>query len=265
MTLGFVGAGNMAGAIFNGVLGRHLLSAESIWLSNRSAPKLEAYAVLGAHTTTDNVAVVQAADVIVLAIKPQMFPDVLPGIAPYASGKCFVSIAAGISVDYLKSQLPGALVMRAMPNTPMQVGLGATGIVAAPEVPAQIFNAVSDIFAAGGEIAVITEAQIDDIIALSGSTPAFFFRMADALVSCAVQNGFDPDLALKLAAKTMEGSAVMLQKSGKTAKELTRQVCSPGGTTLAALTAFDEQDFEGMITEAVTRCTARSKELSEAN
>ncbi|MEG1579432.1 MAG: pyrroline-5-carboxylate reductase, partial [Oscillospiraceae bacterium] len=230
------------------VLGRHLLSAESIWLSNRSAPKLESYAVLGAHTTTDNVAVVQAADVIVLAIKPQMFPDVLPGIAPYASGKCFVSIAAGISVDYLKSQLPGALVMRAMPNTPMQVGLGATGIVAAPEVPAQIFNAVSDIFAAGGEIAVITEAQIDDIIALSGSTPAFFFRMADALVSCAVQNGFDPDLALKLAAKTMEGSAVMLQKSGKTAKELTRQVCSPGGTTLAALTAFDEQNFEGMIT-----------------
>ncbi|MEG2958543.1 MAG: pyrroline-5-carboxylate reductase [Oscillospiraceae bacterium] len=265
MTLGFVGAGNMAGAIFNGVLGRHLLSAESIWLSNRSAPKLEAYAVLGAHTTTDNVAVVQAADVIVLAIKPQMFPDVLPGIAPYALGKCFVSIAAGISVDYLKSQLPGALVMRAMPNTPMQVGLGATGIVAAPEVPAQIFNAVSDIFAAGGETAVITEAQIDDIIALSGSTPAFFFRMADALVSCAVQNGFDPDLALKLAAKTMEGSAVMLQKSGKTAKELTRQVCSPGGTTLAALTAFDEQNFEGMITEAVTRCTARSKELSEAN
>ncbi|MEG1072907.1 MAG: pyrroline-5-carboxylate reductase [Oscillospiraceae bacterium] len=265
MTLGFVGAGNMAGAIFNGVLGRHLLSAESIWLSNRSAPKLESYAVLGAHTTTDNVAVVQAADVIVLAIKPQMFPDVLPGIAPYALGKCFVSIAAGISVDYLKSQLPGALVMRAMPNTPMQVGLGATGIVAAPEVPAQIFNAVSDIFAAGGEIAVITEAQIDDIIALSGSTPAFFFRMADALVSCAVQNGFDPDLALKLAAKTMEGSAVMLQKSGKTAKELTRQVCSPGGTTLAALTAFDEQNFEGMITEAVTRCTARSKELSEAN
>ncbi|MEG2120016.1 MAG: pyrroline-5-carboxylate reductase dimerization domain-containing protein, partial [Pseudoflavonifractor sp.] len=125
-------------------------------------------------------------------------------------GKCVVSIAAGISIHYLEQQLPGALVMRAMPNTPMQVGLGMTALVEAPKVPASTFALVSQLFAAAGDVAVISEAQVDTIISVSGSTPAFFFRMADAIATCAAADGLDPQLALRMAAKTMAGSAAML-------------------------------------------------------
>lgn len=104
---------------------------------------------------------------------------------------------------------------------------------------------------------------MDDFIAISGSSPAFFFRMVAAIVEAAKETGIDEALALQMAAQTMAGSAAMLMRSGLTAQELTRQVCSPGGTTLAALTAFDEYRFEEMIHEASRRCARRSKELGK--
>lgn len=263
MHLGFVGAGNMAGAILTGVLGRGLIPADHIWISNRSGDKLAPFAAQGVHTTTDNKEVARACDVVILAVKPQVFDDVLPELASELAGKCAVSIAAGLSVSYLKGQLPGVQVIRVMPNTPLGVGLGATAIADAPEVDEALFQAVTDIFAAAGEVAVIPESQMDDIIAVSGSSPAFFFRMAGALVAEAKKNGIDPELALRMAAKTMEGSARMLLESGKSPEELTGQVCSPGGTTLAALSAFDEWDFEGMIAQATARCGTRSRELGK--
>ena len=104
---------------------------------------------------------------------------------------------------------------------------------------------------------------MDDVIPVSESSPAFFFRMADVMVRWASEQGMDPQVALELAASAMKGSAEMLLRSGKTANELTRQVCSPGGTTLAALTAFDDCNFDGLITEAMDRCTRRSRELGK--
>ncbi len=262
LVLGFIGAGNMASAILDGVLVKGLLPADRVWLSNRHAEKMEPFRAKGVHTTTDNRQVAEHADLIVLAVKPQMFDDVLPGLAGLTGGKCVVSIAAGISADALQKALPGAHIVRAMPNTPLMVGVGATAVARA-EVPAELFQSVLDLFAAAGEVAVIDEDQMDDIINVNGSSPAWFFRMAEIMVKRAVSAGIDEATALKLTAKTMEGSARLLLETGKSPEELRRQVCSPGGTTLASLSAFDDLDFDGLMTEAMARCTARSKELGK--
>lgn len=263
MTLGFIGAGNMVTAILSGVFKQGLARPEDVWLSNRSKEKLVPWAEKGVHVTTDNAVVAENAQLIVLGVKPQVFDAVLPQVAPYATGKCILSIAAGISSGYLKERLPGALVTRAIPNTPMKLGMGATVIAEAPEVPVELFETVCALFSAAGEIAVIPEEQMDDFIAVSGSSPAFFFRMVAAMVEAAKAAGIDETLALQMAAQAMAGSAAMLTQSGLTAQELTRQVCSPGGTTLAALTAFDEYRFEEMIHEAAKRCAQRSRELGK--
>lgn len=260
-TLGFVGAGNMAGAILSGILARGLVPADRLWIFDRATEKLERWREKGVHIADSNAQLAQMCDALILAVKPQNFDEVLGQLAPFMKGKCALSIAAGISTLYLKSRLSGAMVVRVMPNTPLQVGRGATAVAAAPEVPDELFGWLCSLFAAAGEVAVIPESQMDDIIAVSGSSPAFFFRMAAAMVAEAEQAGIDPALALRMAARTMEGSAAMLLESGKTAQELETMVCSPGGTTLAALSAFDEFRFDEMYREAARRCAQRSREL----
>lgn len=263
LRLGLIGAGNMATAILDGVLAKGLFAPEHITVSNPHMDKLERPKSLGVQVTCSNETAAEAADLLILAVKPQKFEEVLAGIRDCCAGKCVVSIAAGISTGWIRQRLPGALVVRVMPNTPLQLGLGAAAVAQAPGVPAELFQIVCDIFAAAGLVSVIPESQMDAVIPVSGSSPAFFFRMADVMVRWAGEQGMDPRTALELAAAAMKGSAEMLLSSGKTAEELTRQVCSPGGTTLAALTAFDELDFDGLMAEAMTRCAQRSRELGK--
>lgn len=263
LRLGFVGAGNMATAILDGVVAKHIFRPGQISISNPHPDKLEHAKSLGVHVTSSNEEVVSASDIIVLAVKPQMYESVIHGIRDLCAGKCIVSIAAGISTSWIRERLPGVSVIRVMPNTPLKLGLGATAIAESSDVSTSLFERVCSIFSAAGSVAVIPECQMDDVIPVSGSSPAFFFRMIDVMVRWAQEQGMDPDVALELAAAAMKGSAEMLLSSGVTASELTRQVCSPGGTTLAALTAFDERDFDGLIFDAMNRCTKRSKELGK--
>ena len=264
MKLGFIGAGNMSGAILDGVLKGGLLQAEQLWVSNRHQDKLERFARLGVHTTTDNCRVAREADLVILGIKPQMFGEVLPQIADEVKGKGVLSISPGYSLAWLREQLPGCHVMRAMPNTPLLVGKGCTALAQkSGDVPEDLFEEVKAVFSSAGEVFVVPEDLIDAVIAIAGSSPAYFFRMADAMVQAGQALGLEPEQALRMAALTMEGSARMLLEGGKTAGELTRQVCSPGGTTLAALTAFDDHHFEGMVNEAMERCVRRSQELGK--
>lgn len=262
-TLGFIGAGNMASAILNGILRTGRLAPEQIRISNRHADKLEVPARRGVVTTTDNKLVAREADLIILGIKPQMFEVVLPEVAPFLQNKCVVSIAPGYSVAWLEKQLPGAHVIRAMPNTPLLVGKGVTAVAQTTRVPKMLFDAVIEVFSAAGEVTVVPEELLDAVIAVSGSSPAYFFAMADAMVKGAGMLGMDSEEALRLTALAMEGAAKMLLESGGEAGELKRQVCSPGGTTLAALTAFEDYRFEEMVAEAMTRCAKRSAELGK--
>ena len=260
-TLGFIGAGNMNSAILKGVLAQGAVRPEQVWISDRDGDKLAALAAQGVHTTTDNREVAAHVSMLVLGVKPQMMGDVLPELRDLTAGKCVVSIAAGISAPYLRRELPGAKVVRTMPNTPLMVGVGATAAARSEDVSPEEFQRVLDLFAAAGAVAVIDEGQMDDILNVNGSSPAWFFRMADVMVKRAVEVGIDAGTALCLTAKTMEGAARMLQESGKTPEELCRQVCSPGGTTLASLSAFEERDFDGLMREAMDRCAQRSREL----
>lgn len=263
MKLGFIGAGNMASAILGGVLRQNLFSPQDIFVSDPQEEKQKALQGLGVRVTAENRAVAAWADLLILAIKPQMFDGVLEELSDEVAGKCVISIAPGISSGYLAGRLRDAHVVRVMPNTPLLVGRGATAIAQVSGVPEEVFQMVLQIFSASGEVAVLPEEQMDAIVAVNGSSPAFFFRMADAMVRTAADQGIDPDVALRLAARTMEGAAAMLLEGGKTAGELTRQVCSPGGTTLAALTAFDEYRFEEMMAQAMERCTKRAIELGK--
>lgn len=263
LRLALIGAGNMATAILDAVVSSGLFAPGNITVSNPHPDKLEHPGALGCRTTLDNADAASHADLIVLAVKPQMYEQVLDGLGGCCAGKCLVSIAAGISVGWLRRRVPDCHVIRVMPNTPLKLGLGATAVAQAPDVPEEIFRLVCDMFAAAGTVAVIPEDQMDAVIPVSGSSPAFFFRMAAAMVDWAAGQGMDPQVALELTASAMKGSAEMLLRSGSSAAELTRQVCSPGGTTLAALEAFDERDFEALLNDAMTRCAMRSKELGK--
>lgn len=261
--LGFIGAGRMAGAILDGILAQGLYLPDQVIISNPHRDKLERPAALGVQVTLDNRQVARLADTVILAVKPQRFEEVLKELGGLCQGKCVVSIAAGISTDWIRARLPGALVIRVMPNTPLQLGCGMTAVAQAPEAPPELLRQVCEIFGAAGAVSVIPESEMDLAVALSGSSPAFFFRMADIMTAWAAEQGMDGQTALELAASAMQGAAAMLLHSGKTPGELTQQVCSPGGTTLAALTAFDDGGFDAMLTDGLDRCRRRSQELGQ--
>lgn len=263
LRLGIIGAGNMARAILDGVVSAGLFQPEQITVSNPHPDKLEHPKALGAKVTLDNREAASAADILLLAVKPQKFEEVLSGLAGCCGGKCVVSIAAGISTDWIRARLPGAFVVRVMPNTPLRLKQGAAAVAQAPDVPDGLFRQVCDMFSAAGLVSIIPESQMDVVTAVSGSSPAYFFRMADAMTRWAAEQGMEPETALELSAAAMKGAAEMLLHAGQTAGELTRQVCSPGGTTLAALSAFDEGGFDALMAEAMSRCAARSKELGK--
>ena len=260
-SLGVIGAGNMGMAIINGALRAGILRPEQICLSDPQPAKTRPLEELGGHRAADNRQAAERADLVLLAVKPQVVDAVLEEISPLVSGKCVISIVAGVSRAYLCGRLPGAHVVCVMPNTPLLLGVGACAITPQEDVPEDLYQAARAVFAAAGKVAEVPAEKMNEIIPVNGSSPAFFFRMAEVMVNCARERGIDGDTAAVLAAQTMAGAAQMLLNSGKTPEELTRQVCSPGGTTLAALTAFDDLDFRGVIAEAFDRCIRRAYEL----
>lgn len=264
LKLGMTGAGNMAAAIMNNVIEKGLFLPQEIYAYDPDEAKLGRFTDLGVCGCASNAQVVSKADIIILAVKPQMIAGVLEEIRGEIKGKCLVSIAAGISSSYIKSIVGrDAFVLRTMPNTPMMIGCGAIAIAHDSTIPQKLFDAAVSIFSSAGEVAFLPEEKLNEIIGVNGSSPAFFFRLAQAMMLSAEKQGIDPDVALKLAAKTMEGASAMLLGSGYTPCELIRQVSSPGGTTIAALSAFDEFKFDELIEEAMLRCTKRAYELGK--
>jgi len=261
LRLGVIGAGNMGAAILNGALEQGVLNPDDIYLFDPSAEKRAAWQQWGVHVEKDNTSVVQASDMVLLAVKPQVIDGVLDQISAHVSGKCIISIVAGLSRAYLKRRFPDAYVICVMPNTPLLLGVGACAVTPRDDIPEELYHTAVSLFSAAGETAEVPADLMNQIIPVNGSSPAFFFRMAEAMVNSAKARGIQEDVALLLTAQTMAGAAEMLLHSGKSASELTRQVCSPGGTTLAALTAFDELNFDQVIDAAFERCIKRACDL----
>lgn len=262
-TIGFIGVGNMAGAIIGGMISSH--SEDRILAYNPHTEKILAFGgkVVAAK---DNIQVARESDLIFLAIKPQMFSSVLDELRPIAKelrGKTLVTMAAGISIAAIQKALgePDLSVIRIMPNTPMLLGCGAIGLAASPQVSSSQKDEVIALLAVCGRVVCLPEEQINIVTAVSGSSPAYLFLMAKAVCDYAQQAGMRREDALTLFAQTLAGSARMLTETGKTPDELIAQVTSPGGTTLAALEVLHSEGFCDSLTHAMAACQKRAEEL----
>lgn len=264
-TIGFLGTGNMGTAILKGIAGSSMKSETKLYAYNPTAAKVDALASYGVQKCSSEAEVAAASQYLFLAIKPQKFDEVLPRIADaITEDTVLVSIAAGIGVEYIrKLTKPNAKVVLAMPNTPLLLGCGATALATEAPVSDAEFAVVRRIFDACGMTAVIEPAQMKEIIAINGSSPAFIYLFAKGFLDYAEQVGLSGDVAKELFAQSLIGSAKMIIDSGYSIAELIRQVSSPGGTTLAGLDRFYAGNLTDVVQDACDHCTRRAYELAK--
>jgi pyrroline-5-carboxylate reductase len=263
--IAFIGGGNMATAMARGLAG--LSPRPTITISEPDPAKHPALAALGAQVVADNQAAVRAAEVVVLAVKPQVAPQVVPALAAaWTPRHLLVSILAGAPTARLAGWLPaGARVVRAMPNTPLAIGQGMVGLCPGAAATAADLDAAEALFTPCGKVLRLAdEARMDAITAVSGSGPAYFFRVAEALVAAAMRLGFSREEAVLLVGQTGAGSWQYLLQSGFEAERLRIAVTSPGGTTAAALKALDDGGFMELWATALAAAEARGRELGRA-
>ncbi|MGQ4809083.1 Pyrroline-5-carboxylate reductase [Candidatus Entotheonellaceae bacterium PAL068K] len=260
----FVGGGNMAEALLKGLLSGLAVEPGSITATD-IIPERRCYleTTYGIATSADNLHVVQYSDVIILAVKPQIMPEVLQTIAPAVTrDKLVMSIAAGITLQTLQNAL-GAdhRVVRVMPNTPALVLCGAAGISPGSGATPQDVALVAQIFGAVGRAVVVSDDMMDAVTGLSGSGPAFVFAFIEALSDGGVLVGLSRQVATVLAAQTVMGAAKMVLETGKHPGALKDMVTSPAGTTIAGMHALEEGGLRGVLMETVRRATERSAAL----
>lgn len=254
----------MAGALIEGLLSAGVYTPERITATDVRPERLvELSTRLGIETLTDNAEAARGADVVVLAIKPQVFAAALPEVAAgLRSDALVVSIAAGVSIASIERRLPpGARVVRTMPNTPALVDAGATAVAAGTHATAADVALVRRIFDSVGLTVALDEKLIDAVTGLSGSGPAYVFVVIEALSDAGVHVGLPRDTAAALAAQTVYGAAKLLIETGEHPGKLKDMVTSPGGTTIAGLRALEAGALRSALMEAVDRATARSREL----
>lgn len=263
MKIGFIGAGNMATAIIGGLI-RSGFTKKDIYVYDVFAEKLSAFADMGLSVADSALSLTKEADVIVLAVKPQQYGEVIEGIAPAATmDKTFVSIAAGITIDFVRTKLSLSVpVVRVMPNTPLLLGKGATALSPSENVADEVFETVKGMFECSGVVEILPENLMNAVISVNGSSPAYIYLFAKAVVDSAEAQGIDRDVAMKLFAAVLEGSAEMLRSSGDDPDTLIQKVSSKGGTTIAALERLYAHGFEDAIDDAMKACTKRAEELA---
>ena len=264
--LGFVGCGNMAQAMLKGILAKGLYKADEIIVSRRTKEALDAlHEELGVQTTTDNKEVAEKADVLVLAIKPYQFADVIPEIAPVCKENTLViSIAAGQTIANIEKLFGKTMkIVRTMPNTPALVLAGATGMCFHPSVSEEERETAITIFESFGVVAEVSENMIDTVIGVSGSSPAYVFMFIEAMADAAVADGMPRAQAYKFAAQSVLGAAKMVLETGKHPGELKDAVCSPAGTTIAAVAKLEEGSFRSTVIAAQNACSEKSRAMSK--
>ncbi|MSU25622.1 MAG: pyrroline-5-carboxylate reductase [Opitutus sp.] len=263
--LAFLGAGRMASAIVDGLLAKKLYGPAELACTDGGDGTASALAGrTGVAAPTDLAVLLGPADAIVLACKPQQLAGLDPRITDLASGKLVLSILAGKRLASLAKVFPRARnIVRAMPNTPGQIGAGITAWCGLrPLVPADRAT-IDAILGALGQVVEVAEPQLDAVTGLSGSGPAYVFEFAAALRDAGVAAGLARDIASKLALETLLGSARLMARTGTEPETLRDQVTSPNGTTFAGLQRMAAHDFRGLIKETVLAATARSEELSQ--
>jgi len=265
----FIGAGNMNSAIISGIV-KQSFSSQKIMVANPSAPKrLALHQQLGIHHTESNIEAAKFADTIVLGVKPHFIEAVCQEIAQQVdvSNKCFISVAAGTPIDKIELALAQPCsVIRVMPNTPSQLGLGVSGIFPSQKTTQVQKDFADQLMSAVGIVKWLTaEDEIDSITAISGSGPAYFFLFMEAMEQQAIALGFSAQDSRQLIQQTALGAAQMVTTSELPISQLRENVTSKGGTTQAALSSFVEGGLPQLVTKAMNCALDRAKEMAQNN
>ena len=264
-SIAIVGVGAMGGALLAGLL-QAGWTPEDMTLIEAYEPRAdELHATTGCRVVGRPADGVDGQDVVVLAVKPQ---DIHPALAQLAEvltpSQVLVALVAGVPILVYERALPGAPVIRTMPNTPALVGEGITACAPGAHATADHMALARRVLSAVGRVEEVDEPMIDVVTAVSGSGPAYAYLLAEAMVAEGNRQGLDPSMALRLAARTIKGAGAMMEVSDDEPAELRRKVTSPGGTTAAALAVMEEGGFVSLVGEAVAAATERSRELGAA-
>jgi len=266
-TVAILGAGHMGGAILGGLQQRGV-QVDALRVTTRS----EASAVVHRRGVVEvrsleedalaNQWAVTDAEIIVLGVKPYQILELLTEIAPFARPDAVVvSVAAGVTLEQMEAVWPGA-VIRTMPNTPVQVGRGVTGMAMGSRVTTEHHSVVRSLFETVGSVVEVPESNIDALSAFSGSGPAYVFFLIEAFVQLAIERGFSSDVAKVMVEETFHGALALLDQTGSEPQDLREAVTSPGGSTAAALAVFADADLPAVISRAVDAAAARAQELA---
>lgn len=259
----FIGGGNMAQALIGGLISRGL-PATRITVSDPVEEIRQLLLEKDVHVTDNNVAAIKDADIVVLAVKPQVLGLVLKPLQGLFDGKLIISIVAGAEIKTISALTGNDRVVRVMPNTPALVQTGAHGMFAYDVVEAKDRELATQVLAATGlTIWVNSEAQVDAITAVSGSGPAYFFYMMESMIRAGKNMGLDEKVATALTLQTALGAAQMAITSSNSPAELRKNVTSPNGTTQAALEVFDRAQISQNIQTALAAAQKRSQELAQ--
>ena len=259
----FIGGGNMAQALIGGLLSRGL-PATRVTVSDPVEHVRELLQAKDIHVTDNNIDAIQDADIVVLAVKPQVLADVLKPLNGLFTDKLIVSIVAGAEIETISAFTGTEMVVRVMPNTPALVQTGAHGLFAYPVVDDAKRELASQVLAATGlTLWVKSEDQIDAVTAVSGSGPAYFFYMMESMIRAGKNMGLDEKTATALTLQTALGAAQMAITSSNTPAELRKNVTSPNGTTQAALEVFERAQISQNIQTALAAAQKRSQELAQ--
>lgn len=264
MKLGIIGFGNMAEAILGGILANGFIKKEDVTASGKDEAMLaKASEKYGIHVEADNKKVVSDADMILLSVKPQILSDVIEEIKDVCTtDKLVISIAAGKTKQWIEDAFGGnRKIVRCMPNTPALVGEGCTGICFSDSVSEAEKELALKMFSCVGKAQEVPEKLMDVVVGVSGSSPAYVFMFIEAMADAAVEMGMPRKQAYDFAAQAVLGSAKLLLETGKHPGELKDMVCSPGGTTIAAVRVLEEKGMRAAVMDAVIKCIERSKEL----
>ncbi|MBU3110554.1 pyrroline-5-carboxylate reductase [Clostridium lacusfryxellense] len=265
-TIGFIGCGNMAQAMISGIVKSKLVSGEKVIASNPSDKNLlkmkKSNNIL---ITNDNEEVAKFSDIVILAVKPYKYFEVIDEIKPYLKKDVIiVTIAAGITLEHMSEKLgDDAKVIRTMPNTPALVGEGMSALCANVNITKEELQDVVNIFESFGKIEILEEKLIDVVPAVSGSSPAYVYMFIEALGDGAVLQGMPRDKAYKMAAQAVLGAAKMVLETGEHPGKLKDNVCSPGGTTIEAVYTLEKNNFRGSIISAMESCTEKAIKMGK--
>lgn len=267
MKLSFMGAGNLSEAIITALIQKLNFKHEDIAIYDKIKEQYERYNNINIIKTDTLKEAIIHGKFIFLAVKPQNFSELLTWIKELdinLTDKVFVSVAAAMPTDFIEKQLSqNVAIIRTMPNTPIMIGEGITALCKNERVTENDFKEICNIFDNLGKIIILDEDKMNSIISVNGSSPAYVYYFAEAMLEGAVAQGFDREEVYEAVIQSLYGSIMMLRNSGKEPRDLIKSVASPGGTTEQALNSLNDDKFIDIIKMAMARCTIRADELAK--